>query len=363
MRKTRESENDEMSSPNNRCEKCLMPTSAPGIILDDRGICGVCSAYRKEESLGDAALEHEIRRDTSAQQSFDCIVPLSGGLDSFYAAYYLVRRMRLRCLGVNYDHGFGSDTNTKVLAWIESTLDIPIVRWEWSKQATAGLIAAGIRTLLPFGPRYLQAAFCRQCGYGIRAAVYSEMMSRELPCVWGIHTMDEIPFRYCLDLSLAKQVFQSKGIHALRSLWFRYKQIRSVPSPGNSLLNLLRSQHGYPILPESKEGVNEFRFYDYVSWDRGRMLKELHADGIDVQPLVEAHADCRLAPVVDHVLRRAWSLGKQEVYVCNRLRAGQLERQEAERMIAKLGEEELDESVLREIGLSEKEITLILGVD
>jgi hypothetical protein len=93
------------------------------------------------------------------------------------------------------------------------------------------------------------------------------------------------------------------------------------------------------------------------------MLEELHTDGIDVQPLIEAHADCRLAPVVDHILRRAWSLGKQEVYVCNRLRAGQLERHEAERMIAKLGEEELDESVLHEIGLSDKEISEIFYLD
>jgi hypothetical protein len=347
----------EFISTTERCVRCLMPFSAPEMVPDENGLCPVCHNYAPVEIKGETALRSELLYPVEKKREFDCVVPISGGLDSVYTAFYLRHRMGLRCLGVHYDHGMGSESKPKMLAWIEEEMGMPIVVRSWPTKESQILVRDSIRATLPFGAKSMQAALCRQCGYGIRAAVFTEMVKHELHSVWGKHTMDHIPFRYCREVKPFRFFFQRNGLSAIHSLRGRYRQARAVPSPGTSALRLLFSPMGYPSMPESHAHLKNISFYQYIPWNKQRMLVELQTSGVDVQPLRSAHSDCRLPPVVDRVLQSAWTVGKLEIYICNLVRDGQLSKEEGLQQIQAVHETTFDSSYLKDIGLSEEEIT------
>lgn len=340
----------------NRCARCLMPFSAPGMVPDENGLCPVCQEYKPLEIKGEAALRAELSYPAREKKEFDCVVPISGGMDSVYTAFYLTRRMGLRCLGIHYDHGIGSESKPKMLAWIEKEVGMPIIVRSWPAQESYKLVRDSIRATLPFGAKSIQAALCRHCGYGIRAAVFNEMVKNDLHSVWGKHTMDHIPFQYCQQVKPSRLVFQKRGMSAIRSIQGRYNQVKALPSPGMSTFHLMFSPMGYPVMPESHAHLKNITFYHYIPWNKSRMLEELQASGVDVKPLFNAHSDCRLPPVVDRVLQTAWTVGKMEIYICNMVRDGQLTKEEGLQRIKAARQAPLDTTVLMDIGLSEEEI-------
>jgi N-acetyl sugar amidotransferase len=72
------------------CKECLMPTTRPEQVFVD-GVCDAChSAKDKHEGIDWAARETEFReildRYRGDGTKYDCIIPVSGGKDSFYQA-------------------------------------------------------------------------------------------------------------------------------------------------------------------------------------------------------------------------------------------------------------------------------------
>ena len=344
-----------------RCERCLLPATTPGLVIGQDGVCSVCREYVPMQALGEQALREALSYPDGQKPEYDCLVPISGGADSIYNAFYLVRKMGLRVLAVHYDHGLGSENQDKMLRWVEDSLGVKIIYHRWEKEKTQALVRQNLRALLPYGPQTMQAAICRHCGYGIRAAVYTEMVNYGLHSVWGIHSMEKIPFRYNQDVDLRHYILQPRGLDAIQSLYLRYRQTREVSSPGASPRGLLFSKMGYPSLPETAQNLKVLHMYAYIPWDKRRMLAELEESGVDAQALASAHSDCTLPPIVDHVLRRAWTVGKKEVYVTNLVREGLLSKEEGLKQIKAMRSISPDPAPLRDMGLSEQEIHKILG--
>ncbi len=343
-----------------RCEKCLLPDHTPGIDFDTDGICSICATYKTSPPLGeDELLKALTARRERPNVKFDCIVPISGGLDSLYTAFYLVEKLGFKCKGIYYNNGMLSNSGEDVLQWIESNLGIPITRKSVPAGLSRKLVRNGLKSLLDFGPMYMQAALCRHCGYGIRASVYGEMVSYNQYSVWGMHNMDEMPFRYCLNVKPNAYIFQKYWLAVLMTYVYRYKQMKLLPSPGVSPFRLISNEFGYPELPEKYAHLKVLSFFDFIPWNKSRMIKELNDAGIDTSFLETTHSDCVLSPVVDHVLRHAWGIGKKEVYICNRVRVGQLSKDEGIDQIEALLGEELDTSVLSDLGMTREQITSI----
>src|SRR5436309_3212234 len=105
-----------------RCTKCLVPETVDTITFDDEGVCSVCRQveYKKEkidwmqrrQQLDQIVAEH---RDKGL---YDCIVPYSGGKDSVFQLWYVVKELKLKPLVVRYNHwGYRplvQENNTKV---------------------------------------------------------------------------------------------------------------------------------------------------------------------------------------------------------------------------------------------------------
>lgn len=105
------------NQPYQQCAISVMDTIAdPDIQFDEKGICQYYYAYKKAEAnlrTGEEgwkeleAIAAEIK-DAGKGLPYDCIMGLSGGVDSTYVAY-LAKRLGLRPLAVHFDNGWNSE--------------------------------------------------------------------------------------------------------------------------------------------------------------------------------------------------------------------------------------------------------------
>ncbi|WP_165045973.1 N-acetyl sugar amidotransferase [Adlercreutzia sp. ZJ138] len=101
------------------CTRCVMNDAAdPYIRFDESGVCNYCTdaieqgeaTYFPDED-GAAKLETLIRqlKEQGKGKEFDCLMGLSGGLDSSYLAYLGASQWGLRIAAVHIDDGYDTE--------------------------------------------------------------------------------------------------------------------------------------------------------------------------------------------------------------------------------------------------------------
>lgn len=109
------------------CKRCVMDTSDPEITFDENGVCNHCHTY--DRLVRDYVVDGEAGREKLEQlaakirvdgkgKPYDCVIGVSGGVDSTYVAY-LVKKLGLRPLAIHLDNGWDSELAVKN---IEETL-------------------------------------------------------------------------------------------------------------------------------------------------------------------------------------------------------------------------------------------------
>lgn len=128
------------------CSNCVMDTSDSKIIFDEKGMCDHCHNYYENivpnwhpDEVGAKELEKivaQIKKEGEGKQ-YDCIIGLSGGVDSSYLAYYAVKKLGLRPLFFACDTGWNLNVAVenvkKIVEGLEQPLYEETVNWEEMK--------------------------------------------------------------------------------------------------------------------------------------------------------------------------------------------------------------------------------------
>jgi N-acetyl sugar amidotransferase len=120
-----------------------MDTSDPDIQFDEQGICNHCHRWyvrsRNEVFQGeDARIRLEKSVETIKAQGkgkeFDCVIGVSGGVDSTTVAYH-VKRLGLRPLAVHLDNGWNSELSVQNIHHTLNKLGIELCThvMDWSE--------------------------------------------------------------------------------------------------------------------------------------------------------------------------------------------------------------------------------------
>ena len=90
------------------CSKCILPESAETVQFDDEGVCNVCrQAEIKHEEIDWSErrkILDEIISRYRGKGQYDCIIPFSGGKDSTFQLWYVVKELGLKPLVVRFNH-------------------------------------------------------------------------------------------------------------------------------------------------------------------------------------------------------------------------------------------------------------------
>jgi N-acetyl sugar amidotransferase len=139
-----------------QCKRCVMDTSDPGITFDEHGYCNHCNDYYKRISKqtyqgksSDDALAQIVEKikKNGKNKAYDCVLGISGGVDSCYTAV-LLKQLGLRVLAVHLDNGWNSETAVKNIKNVVSKLGIDyqsyVLDWEEFKDLQLAFLRASV---------------------------------------------------------------------------------------------------------------------------------------------------------------------------------------------------------------------------
>lgn len=145
-----------MSNSHKICTKCIMDTTDSNIYFDENGVCNHCKEYeeraRKElhyDKVGQEKLKQLVNRikNDGKDKKYDCIIGLSGGVDSSTVAF-TVKRLGLRPLALHLDNEWNSEIAVYNIKNIVEKLNIDMrtykVDWEEFKDLQLSFLKSSI---------------------------------------------------------------------------------------------------------------------------------------------------------------------------------------------------------------------------
>ena len=87
------------------CTSCLLPETHETITFDSNSTCSICQNFNfKQEKVNWKRKKTQLDKIISkfkGKYEYDCIVPFSGGKDSTWTLYYLIKNYNLKPLVVH----------------------------------------------------------------------------------------------------------------------------------------------------------------------------------------------------------------------------------------------------------------------
>ena len=186
------------------CTRCLMDTSDPDIEFDGQGHCNHCREllelrrHFQMDAVCDDRLKQIVAeiKERGKGKDYDCIVGVSGGVDSTYVAY-LVKKLGLRALAVHVDNGWNSELAVsnieKVLKKLHIDLYTHVIDWEEFRQLQLAFLRASVSDAEIPTDHAIRAALNRVAvREGVQYIINGRNFSTEgiLPWSWTYSALD-----------------------------------------------------------------------------------------------------------------------------------------------------------------------------
>lgn len=192
------------------CTRCVMDTSDPEIAFDAAGVCSHCREFdtvtrrhwfpNEEGARRWAAIREQLRRDGEGSE-YDCILGLSGGVDSSYLALK-VGEWGLRPLVVHVDAGWNSELAVanieKIVKHCGFDLHTHVVDWEEMRDLHLAYLRAGVANQdVPQDHVFFASLYHFATRNGIRTILSGGNIATEgiFPRAWHGSAMDAINLR------------------------------------------------------------------------------------------------------------------------------------------------------------------------
>lgn len=233
-----------MDRPYQICTRCIMDTTDPEIEFDSNGLCNHCKKY---DELAKKRLFNDIEREKKLQEiiarikkkgygkEYDCIIGLSGGVDSSYIAY-ITKKYGLRPLAVHFDNGWDSELAVKNIENIVKKLGIDlrtyVIDWEEFKDLQLSFFKAGVVDIEMLTDHAITAAMYRLADEkGIKYILSGSNVVTEaiMPGSWAHRKSDLRNIEAIQKLYGTKKIKNFPTASALK-LIFWYKFVKGIES-------------------------------------------------------------------------------------------------------------------------------------
>jgi N-acetyl sugar amidotransferase len=139
------------------CTNCVMDTTDSKIVFDEKGVCDHCNTFYKDVlpnwHTGERgqreldAMVAQIRKDGEGRD-FDCIIGMSGGIDSSYLLYIAKEKLGLRPLVFHVDAGWNSQEAVNNIERLVDKLKLDlyteVIDWEEMRDLQLAFFKSGV---------------------------------------------------------------------------------------------------------------------------------------------------------------------------------------------------------------------------
>ncbi len=268
------------------CTNCIMDTTDSRITFDERGWCEYCNNYHNnilpnwhtgERGTRDLARDVDQMKRDGQGRNHDCLIGLSGGVDSSYVTY-LATQLGLRPLLFHVDAGWNSQEAVnnieKLVDGLGLDLYTEVVDWEEMRDLQLAFFKAQVPHIdtpqdHAFFACLYNFAAKNKCKYILTGANYSTECVRE-PLEWHYHASD---LRQLRDIHAR---FGTKPLKAFPltdiftyKIYYRYvknirvvKPLNSVPYIKDEAIKLLSEKFGWQRYAHKHYESRFTRFYE-----------------------------------------------------------------------------------------------------
>ena len=148
------------SRTNQICERCVMDTTVPDIQFYEDGRCSCCLQYDEVNvkdlysgADGQARADSLIEkmRHAGRNKTYDCLIGMSGGVDSSYVAYLVAKKYGLRVLAIHLDNGWNTELAVANVENLVNKLGIDLIThvldWNEFRDIQTSFIKSGISNI------------------------------------------------------------------------------------------------------------------------------------------------------------------------------------------------------------------------
>lgn len=316
------------------CQNCIMDTSDSNITFDERGWCDYCCNFESNikpnwhtDERGHRKLMEtaEKIRHQGRGRDFDCIIGVSGGLDSSYTAYIAKEVMGLRPLIFHVDAGWNTDQAVgnieKLVDGLGLDLYTEVINWEEMKDLQVAFFKSQVANQdIPQDTAFFSMLykFAREHGvkYVVTGGNYSTECCRE-PEEWGAYPgNDEMMIR---------------DIHAR----FGQRPLKTFP-----IVDIFT----YKIFYRYALGMKVFKPLDLVPFIK-RDAEKLLQEKFGWKKFLHKHHESRFTRFYeDYWLPRKFGFEKRRGHFSSLIMTGQMTRDEA---LDRISRPELSEDFLK----------------
>lgn len=196
--------------PHQECTRCVMDTSDPWITFNEDGLCNHCQAYDAYMSRAGTPEDRQRKLEKMVDdlkargrgKDYDCIMGLSGGVDSSYLAWFAVQKLGLRPLVVHVDAGWNSELAVNNIQNIVQRLNLDmhtlVIDWPEIRDLQRAYFLSGIANLdVPQDHAFIASLYSEARKYGIKDILSGGNMQTEsiLPIAWGYDASDAVSMK------------------------------------------------------------------------------------------------------------------------------------------------------------------------
>ena len=190
------------------CTRCVMDESAPDIRFDEQGVCNYCTEYlvtRERYLISDPELRQrrldallaKVRRDGRGKR-YDCVVGISGGVDSSWALLKAVE-LGLRPLAVHMDNGWNAELAQNNIANLVRGLGVDLVThvidWREYRGLMEAFFAADVLDVeLLYDNAAIAVNYRQAARFGVKHMLGGTNVATEgmrMPPGWNWHKYDK----------------------------------------------------------------------------------------------------------------------------------------------------------------------------
>ena len=303
--------------PYQRCTNCVMDTSDSAITFDEHGVCDFCNDFYQniQPSWQDKLKDPDLLRRTAEQikaaskgRKYDCIIGMSGGVDSSYLCYVAKELMGLNPLVYSVDTGWNLNVAVENIERIVKALDLDmyteVVDWNEMKD----LQLAFFKSQVPYQDTPQDhAIFAGLYNYAVKHGIQYVLTGANsaTECI-----RSPVEWVYMNDLKMIRDIHHKFGTRPLKTF---------------PLCGMVKYRVYYPIF----KGMKRVAPLDMVEYNKEK-VKLFLQERFGWQPYENKHYENVFTRFYEgYYLPHKFGYDKRKCYFSNEILAGTMTREEA----------------------------------
>ena len=338
------------------CINCVMDTTDSKITFNEEGLCDHCQhfyGYIKPKWIVDDESEKKLNdivariKKKNRKKKYDCIIGLSGGMDSTYLLYYTKEVLGLRPLVFAVDTGWNLPVADKNIDNLLKGLKLEKVDYKINKEEMRDLQLAFFKSQVPYQDMPQDhVIFASLYNFAVKSKIKYVLTGGNL-ATESIREPNE--WVYMNDLRMMKNIHKKFGKIKLKTL------------PTASIFK-------YKIYYRYFKGMKVYRPLDLMPYSRQIALDTL-TKKYSYEPYENKHYESRLTRFYEgYWLYHKFGYDKRKAYYSSLIVSNQMTREEA---LEKLKKPPYDETVAledmkiiaEELGITVEEFKTMMNIN